>query len=106
MLAFREIFPRHRAVGRFGSSLRFRLSLGIVADGTNFIMNLRFRFFIPGFPVVPVFLLLGSIAFAQPMAIKDVRTWMMQTSKLESSRAIKALAASNYDLLVIDDLST
>src|SRR5690242_10007343 len=56
--------------------------------------------------LLPIPLVLCSVANAQPMPLKDVHTWMYQTAKLESSRAISSLAATNYDMIVIDTMST
>ena len=41
-----------------------------------------------------------------PMPLKDVKTWMYQFQDLESKRAIRTLASSGYDLLVVEPTAT
>src|SRR5437773_1135155 len=51
------------------------------------MMNASHRVVTAILPLLPISLLLCSIAGAQPMPLKDVHTWMYHTAKLHSRRA-------------------
>src|SRR5579862_4566901 len=51
-------------------------------------------------------LALQSEAPAKPSPLDAVKTWLIQFQKLESSGAVDALAASSYDLLVVEPTGT
>ena len=58
-------------------------------------------------PIVVLIMTMVATACAQqPMALKDVKTFMIQEQGLDSRKAIIRLAESKYDLLIIDVLCT
>src|SRR4051794_21043031 len=61
--------------------------------------------FLARYSLLPL-LIIASSVLAEPMPLKSVRTYMIQIQGLDNRKAIEALAASDYDLLIIDALNT
>jgi cysteinyl-tRNA synthetase len=68
---------------------------------TTFLFFILFGFL----SIPPLFPLPGAIA-AEPLALGDVKYWAYQIQNLDDPGAVEALAASRYDMVVVDPTVT
>ncbi len=70
--------------------------------------NIREQVTVKMLPVFVCFFLFSNSTFAvaEPLALKDVKYWAYQIQNLNDGGAIEVLAASSYDMIVVDPTVT